>query len=359
MLKVYLENTVFCYLEEDTMEHDAKHYTTKRNPELELWRFLAAVIIMIYHSYILGWEGYPFSESGWFYVEFFFILSGYFITAHVRSRKNAESLWGGVFRRIKKIYPYLLLSAIWGCIVFWFRMTPTRKMEVVDIIERFTASILFLSGNIIGFPEYVGGMWYVSVLFLVMPLFMFVVSKKEFSAAVCLLVPVLVYTNMGAINGLRSPFHDVLRGFSAMLLGTFVYEMIPYIKSLSERIGAVAAAALRWGCFIFVMILMFYNSSNRWLMLICFILSIGFSIQNNPQYPVTIAKVFCFCGEESVVIYLMQYASQCTVQLLFSEKTLKEQLILYYAITVIVSTGILLLKKQWDQYRRRVGQTKT
>lgn len=200
-------------------------------------------------------------------------------------------------------------------------------------------------------------MWYLSVLFLVMPLFMFVISKKELSGAVCLIVPVLVYANMGAIYGLRSPFQDALRGFSAMLLGAFVYEMIPYIKCLSKRIGTVATAVLRWGCFMLVIILMFYNASNRWLMLFCFILSIGLSIQNNPRYPVLFEKIFYFCGEISVVIYLMQYSAIWTVLLLFSETGAKEQCILYYTITVIVSTVILLLKKQWDKYRRRVRQT--
>lgn len=79
------------------MGHAVKITLPRRNPELELWKFLAAIIIMIYHSgEILGWSGYPFSASGWFYVEFFFILSGYFITNDVRNRKIAESAWGGV-----------------------------------------------------------------------------------------------------------------------------------------------------------------------------------------------------------------------------------------------------------------------
>lgn len=59
---------------------------TYRNGMVDIWRFVFCLLIMAHHMYHIGIERiYPF-QSAWIYVEFFFILSGYFTGKH---------FWGG------------------------------------------------------------------------------------------------------------------------------------------------------------------------------------------------------------------------------------------------------------------------
>lgn len=60
---------------------------TKRVGEIELFRFLLTIVIMILHSqYLLG-DDIPFL-SGSLAVEFFFIVSGYLMMASIKKLNN-------------------------------------------------------------------------------------------------------------------------------------------------------------------------------------------------------------------------------------------------------------------------------
>ena len=64
---------------------------------VDLWKFIAAVMIMIHHLYYLSpaFEGkdYP-GYFAWIYVEFFFILTGFFTYRHfARSDKQENILY--------------------------------------------------------------------------------------------------------------------------------------------------------------------------------------------------------------------------------------------------------------------------
>lgn len=148
-----------------------------------------------------------------------------------------------------------------------------------------------------------GPIWYLSTMFLAMPFFILLVRKRNLSASVSLVAPVLFYTNTGMIYGFRSPFYDVIRALCGMLLGVFVYEMIPYIKMLSDGVGSKITAICRLGCFFLPIFLSFHNAYNNWLLLFLFILAIALCIQSNPQYPAAISNIFSFLGETSGVLF--------------------------------------------------------
>ena len=69
--------------------------TSVRVYTLEFWRFVYALVIMVYHSYEFGLASYPFVYSGGLFVEFYFIVSGYFATAYARKNSENEQISGG------------------------------------------------------------------------------------------------------------------------------------------------------------------------------------------------------------------------------------------------------------------------
>ena len=82
-----------------------------KNNAIQFWRYLFTCLICILHfetQYFSGEQ--PFFLCGYLGVEFFFILSGFFMVKHAeRSQETAlEYTWG----RIKRFYPDLLISWI-------------------------------------------------------------------------------------------------------------------------------------------------------------------------------------------------------------------------------------------------------
>ena len=84
---------------------------------VDLWKFIAAVMIMIHHLYYLSpaFEGkdYP-GYFAWIYVEFFFILTGYFTYRHFAGRDRQENLVRSslsyTYRKFKPFLPYTTIA---------------------------------------------------------------------------------------------------------------------------------------------------------------------------------------------------------------------------------------------------------
>lgn len=85
----------------------------KRTAIVDLWKFIAAVMIMIHHLYYLSpaYEGkdYP-GYFSWIYVEFFFILTGYFTYRHFTRQDKQDSIVKSslsyTWRKFKTFLPY-------------------------------------------------------------------------------------------------------------------------------------------------------------------------------------------------------------------------------------------------------------
>ncbi len=82
---------------------EAKHYTAAKNDRIEMYRILFTLLIIVHHfqnSYDLKLVSY-----GWIAVDFFFILSGYFLG---ESLGKAISLFAYLKNRIMRLYPCLV-----------------------------------------------------------------------------------------------------------------------------------------------------------------------------------------------------------------------------------------------------------
>ena len=72
------------------MKHSmTEKMTGKRNGKIDLLRFLFAVIIVLHHTRYLFGDEHCFFHGGSLAVEFFFIVSGYLMTAHA-ARETAS-----------------------------------------------------------------------------------------------------------------------------------------------------------------------------------------------------------------------------------------------------------------------------
>ena len=86
---------------------------------VDLWKFIAAVMIMIHHLYYLApaFEGKDFpGYFSWIYVEFFFILTGYFTYRHFARQDSRENIVRSslsyTWRKFKPFLPSTALRII-------------------------------------------------------------------------------------------------------------------------------------------------------------------------------------------------------------------------------------------------------
>ena len=76
---------------------------------IEMCRFIGSIMILCHHSYTLMER--TFFIGGWAFVEFYFILTGYYTTLHFSKRMEkckveCDEIFFYVKNKIKKLYPY-------------------------------------------------------------------------------------------------------------------------------------------------------------------------------------------------------------------------------------------------------------
>ena len=181
----------------------------QKNSLIELERFLACTAIFFFH------QGFLFT-SGWVFVEFFYILTGYFSLKHfaINKSKNQmsdEHYANHVFRySIKKfiqIFPFI------GCSMLLTAITNISDGKIYGIKQLVIYAIIFFE-NLLGLTGYSvlqrnivineyftygwmidGIFWYTAALFVALPIFLWSARKLEQSMGIWIftVLPSLLY----------------------------------------------------------------------------------------------------------------------------------------------------------------------
>jgi peptidoglycan/LPS O-acetylase OafA/YrhL len=109
-------------------------YTTGRDNNFNLIRFIAASLVLFTHSFILsqGTEANdPLTRTiglpcSWIGVDIFFIISGFLVTSSYFTRKN---LFAYLWARVLRIYPALMINAVFCVFVIGAYFTTFNIQE--------------------------------------------------------------------------------------------------------------------------------------------------------------------------------------------------------------------------------------
>lgn len=174
---------------------------SKRNSLIEFYRFLFAMWVVYYHGYFFLPKTQYFS-SGYLAVDFFFMLTGYFIMKDI-IKQSDQSLIKGVINLV------------------WKKLKP---LGVTLIISLFFALVyFFLNLQDLGSPW--GFMWYIKWLIIVPVLFYLLYralpNKKLFYIAIAAIVCVSYVLQATLFYGV-----GILRGLTGIGLGVLL-SLIP------------------------------------------------------------------------------------------------------------------------------------
>lgn len=94
--------------------------TTKYQPEIDGLRAIAVISVLVFHTFADMLPG------GFVGVDIFFVISGFLITQIIfqELQLGTFSLWGFYQRRIRRIFPALLLVFLTSTILGWVILTP-------------------------------------------------------------------------------------------------------------------------------------------------------------------------------------------------------------------------------------------
>ncbi len=211
-----------------------------RNGLIEFYRFLFACIIVLFHgAWIGGGNQFEIFRGGYLGVEFFFVLSGFYLAKHIvehSERFSWKSLLKEVARRYGKLFPYMLPAFL---VLFAFAhldASGVGRVALDAVQSLYEVLLLCMLGTIEAHPLYNPPIWYCSVLLICVAVFYFLAASnyRVFARLVCPVAIVCIYgylaLNYGNLDTITDKvgvfYTGLLRGFAAMAVGASLYELI-------------------------------------------------------------------------------------------------------------------------------------
>lgn len=334
----------------------------KRNGMVDIYRLIFILLIMVNHLYISA----PFATS-WIYVEFFFILSGYYTMRHYAARgegslvESASEAITYTLCKFKRIMPYVgiavLLEYVCDYISVYMSIGFLGKRHLLFVIENMICELTLLSSS--GLVEAnLAPIWYLSAMFLVFPLFTFMLSfrkmHKWYLGYLSWVLAALYYGYVGVICKRDWP-HDLLRAFVCLWLGVFVYGISELIKKhRSGKRFDIAVTLLEVGSFALTIACTGNNTGNNKLMVFAFIIGTC-ALVSGCSYTskLTVPRAL---GELSMVLFLMHWPVKTILSNVMGEAYLSGRgIVLYYVVSILFS---VLLVLAGDKIRMRSDRTK-
>ena len=224
--------------------NNAKNYSS----ELDLWKFIFALGILIHHSELLYGGNYLIFRGGSIFVEFFFITSGLLMTQSAYNRRTipvpqnrdlSREVWLFIKKKLTVIYPYILLSSVVSFIIYVCIDAPVLSEAAGNGFKALTEILLVNWSGLVSYT-FNGPTWYISCMLLSFAVLYPLILKygKTISRLVCPLIAVFLlgylkqkygnFRNPSAWDGLF--LKGMIRGFAEISLGAFCYECVLFLR---------------------------------------------------------------------------------------------------------------------------------
>jgi len=97
----------------------ARSSSIKYRPDIDGLRAIAVLAVLLYHAYPTLFR------SGYIGVDIFFVISGFLITTILRKdiKKEQFSIISFYKKRVRRIYPALILTLIGVMLLSWFLLS--------------------------------------------------------------------------------------------------------------------------------------------------------------------------------------------------------------------------------------------
>lgn len=296
----------------------------QRNMEIELLRFVFAVMVMLFHYQNIFEFGY--FHNGAIGVEFFFLTSGLFMARSaekcVGTTQLGETTLHFILGKVKAFYPYYLFVVVFQILVLHIGIMHYNFYALKDAVLSWLPQ-LFLTDSLGAWQSTdidISGKWrwYLSAMVWGMViLFPILVRWNEFARKI--LFPLIALLGVGYLlrnyHGLKQNYKwdiicnlGLIRGMSEMAMGVVCYDLARKLKAVSGRLTKLGTASLflvKTGCYLVVILYGAHLIDIPSFFIALLLLALGLTISYSETGGTLPANRVCaFLGKLSLPIYM-------------------------------------------------------
>ena len=341
----------------------------ERNRMCDFLRFLCALLIMAFHLSLLGAEeGYPFSEA-WIFVEFFFLLSGYYTARHfagtpeIPPEAYARESVRYTLKKMQRTMWYAVPCILAAYVLEAFVIVADHGSpgEVLGLLTNLPFELLQLTAAGIGTPHD-GTTWYISAIALLTPLLSYLLLRCRdfFTNILCWLLPIVCIGRWVTFGQSTSGIAALLRGFVWMSLGVLSFRFGALLQSVSfPRAKRALLTVLEVLCFTLCILLTYWNIRYYRTIYLAIFTGSTLMLSMCSDTAALRWKGFSFLGELSLPMFLSHWvvgrAIRCLAAVMSRFHTpfpMYIRVLLYYALTILFSTVMYVCVRQVHRKRK-------
>ena len=313
------------------------------------------LMIMAHHVYVMGFSGEYLFKLGWVWVEFFFILTGYYTAKHFDNYRqdDKDNLSKNIMiYNIKKFKSYFVLAIIAIVLQYFINLFVYHYdlKSIFIVFSKLPYEALFLTSFGVA-PAELAPIWYLSAVFIILPLVAYLFVKwHDFWYILSWLVP-LLYLGRFGVNTVRDWPNDLLRAFAYLMLGTFVYLMVKLIKNIEIKgLFRLMLTLVEVGSFFAVIILCAMNYDNN---IIILLFTVATTIMLSEQsFTNKLNSTFAdYLGKISLPMFLFHWGIGSVISIIVNNPRI--QLVLYYLGTITIAIVITIIM---DKIKNKQGE---
>lgn len=340
----------------------------KRNYTIEFYRFITIILIAIFHFGIQYTGKFHWPKGGYLGVEFFFILSGFFLMKEanknekIKEKSYSKLSVNFLLNKLKRLYPdYLLIILIFlFCDIFKDRLFSVKY--IFSWLYKSMWELLFLHD--FGIPNIymsVTSTWFLSSLVINSYLIYYLIIKNKdlFVGFIAPITVILIYAYASRRYGSLSIqaeysgifYGALLRSWADICMGVLTYNFYSFVDKYLEHEKNINEQKYK-------KIIFLLNFIELYMIISClYIINIGFKLDDfNIIIPFVVIivlsflnvtviskllnkKIFKLLGEISYPIYLNHLLISTILTVYFPNKNYKVMLIIFLIMSIVMSYG--------------------
>lgn len=284
----------------------------QRNTIIDLWRFIAAVAIMLHHVSELGTEK-SICSNGYLFVEFFFMLSGFFTYSHFRNKETSAnikvdvtSFWY-VFRKFKSYLPYTIPAILVQYIIESMHALEGGIKSFIGCYETMPIEMLFLLDR-----PHVGPLWFLNAMLIALPaVIIFIQIKNKYVVCMGSFLIGYCYYNYNGYYAMDIYYTDRLncfiRALAGMMIGVFIATFIEILKEKKINWNRSVITVIETGCIVLsTLICIFDLSFTPTFLLYLFVIGLIIALSGESYTSKIRSKTISFLGKLATPIFIWE-----------------------------------------------------
>lgn len=320
---------------------------------IEWYRYFFACFICVLHFKEYFGNPYPFGGA-YLAVEFFFIVSGFFLMKTILEEKADLDAETAVIifakNKFKRFYPQYIISWI---ILAVYCVLVRNSTNFTDLLIYYLDEIFMI--QMIGAGRALNAaMWYVSALYIVSVIFYYIAKKniKIFTNILCPIIVLLIYSYYYQTNGSLAGIawknelivrNGIWRAMAGLCVGCIVYNVYLYFtnnkQETTNKKQQTIIGSIYELIFLCVLSALFYGSgcTVKDFTLVGLMAVMLFSIVYNNSYLTTTLNGLKIDGSYAYAMYCNHWVVNYFIRDFFPGKPFFFMVIIYLILTICLS----------------------